>query len=41
MTGERLERRLFAVLAADDPGFGRLMGEDEEGTLARCRTTQT
>ncbi|WP_051382577.1 adenylate/guanylate cyclase domain-containing protein [Bradyrhizobium sp. Tv2a-2] len=36
----RVERRLAAVLAADLAGYGRLMGEDEEGTLARlmaCR----
>jgi class 3 adenylate cyclase len=31
---ERVERRLAAVLAADVAGYSRLMGEDEEGTLA-------
>jgi len=33
--GERVERRLTAILAADVAGYSRLMGEDEEGTLAR------
>jgi class 3 adenylate cyclase/TolB-like protein/Tfp pilus assembly protein PilF len=32
---ERVERRLSAILAADVAGYSRLMGEDEEGTLAR------
>ena len=27
-------RRLAAILAADVAGYSRLMGEDEEGTLA-------
>jgi adenylate cyclase len=31
-------RRLAAILAADVVGFSRLMGQDEEGTLARIRT---
>src|SRR5579883_1421082 len=31
----RAERRLAAVLAADVVGYSRLMGVDEEGTLAR------
>jgi adenylate cyclase len=31
---ERVERRLAAVLAADVAGYSRLMGSDEEGTLA-------
>jgi TolB-like protein/class 3 adenylate cyclase/Tfp pilus assembly protein PilF len=31
---ERVQRRLAAILAADVVGFSRLMGEDEEGTLA-------
>ncbi len=34
MTGERIQRRLAAILAADVAGYSRLMGEDEEGTLA-------
>jgi adenylate cyclase len=32
-----MERRLAAILAADLVGYSRLMGEDEEGTLARLR----
>jgi TolB-like protein len=31
---ERVERRLAAIMAADVAGYSRLMGEDEEGTLA-------
>jgi TolB-like protein len=34
---ERAERRLAAILAADVAGYSRLMGEDEEGTLAALR----
>ena len=34
MPTERVERRLSAVLAADVTGYSRLMGLDEEGTLA-------
>jgi len=37
LAGERLERRLAAVLAADVAGYSRLMGADEEGTLARLK----
>lgn len=37
MTGEHVERRLAAVLAADVAGYSRLMGEDEEGTLSRLK----
>ena len=33
----RVERRLSAVLAADVAGYSRLVGVDEEGTLARLR----
>jgi TolB-like protein/class 3 adenylate cyclase len=33
----RVERRLAAILAADVAGYSRLMGDDEEGTLARFR----
>ena len=33
MAGERVERRLAAVLAADVAGYSRLMGADEVGTL--------
>jgi len=34
---ERAERRLAAILAADVAGYSRLMGADEEGTLARLK----
>jgi len=37
MTEARVERRLAAVLAADVAGYSRLMGADEEGTLARLK----
>ena len=32
---EKVERRLAAILSADVVGYGRLMGADAEGTLAR------
>jgi adenylate cyclase len=35
MAEKRVERRLSAILAADVAGYSRLMGADEEGTLAR------
>jgi adenylate cyclase len=34
---DRVKRRLAAVLAADVAGYSRLMGADEEGTLARLK----
>lgn len=34
MVEERVQRRLAAILAADVAGYSRLMGVDEEGTLA-------
>ena len=37
MAGERVERRLAAILAADVAGYSRLMGQDEEGTLAALK----
>ncbi len=37
MATERVERKLAAILAADVAGYSRLMGADEEGTLARLR----
>ena len=37
MAAERVERRLAAILAADVAGYSRLMGVDEEGTLARLK----
>ena len=38
MPGERVERRLAAVLAADVAGYSRLMGRDEERTHEQLRT---
>jgi TolB-like protein/class 3 adenylate cyclase len=38
LTSERVERRLAAVLAADVAGYSRLMGRDEEGTLAQLKS---
>ncbi len=38
MTEARVERRLAAILAADVAGYCRLMGSDEEGTLATLKT---
>jgi adenylate cyclase len=35
---ERVERKLAAILAADIAGYSRLMGADEEGTLAGLKT---
>jgi adenylate cyclase len=37
MHGERVERKLAAILAADVAGYSRLMHADEEGTLARLK----
>jgi TolB-like protein/class 3 adenylate cyclase len=34
---ERIERKLAAILAADVAGYSRLMGADEESTLARLK----
>jgi hypothetical protein len=36
----RVERRLAAILAVDVAGYSRLMGEDEEGTLAALRAVR-
>ena len=41
MTGERVVRRLAAILAADVAGYSRLMGRDEYGTLARLKAHRT
>ena len=38
MVEGRIERRLAAILAADVAGYSRLMGEDEEGTLATLKS---
>lgn len=37
MAEARVQRRLAAILAADVAGFSRLMGNDEEGTLAALK----
>src|SRR5258707_1458034 len=37
MAEERIHRRLAAILAADVAGYSRLMGADEEGTLAALK----
>jgi class 3 adenylate cyclase len=41
MAEQPVERRLAAILAADVAGYGRLMGADEEGTLARLNAHRT
>src|SRR6202049_558884 len=38
MAEARVERRLAAILCADVAGYSRLMGADEEGTLATLKT---
>ena len=40
LTGERVERRLAAILAVDVAGYSRLMGVDEEGTLAHLKASR-
>src|SRR5947207_2031089 len=35
-----VQRRLAAILAADVAGYSRLMGADEEGTLARLKAAR-
>jgi adenylate cyclase len=40
LTGERVQRRLAAVLAADVAGYSRLMGVDEERTLADLKASR-
>src|SRR6202022_2720996 len=37
---ERVERRLAAILAADVASYSRLMGANEEGTLARLKAVR-
>jgi class 3 adenylate cyclase len=37
MREDRVQRRLAAILAADVVGYSRLMGEDEEATLATLK----
>ena len=41
MSGERVERRLAAILAADVAGYSRLIEANEEGTLARLTALRT
>ncbi len=38
MEREQVNRRMAAILAADVAGYSRLMGADEESTLARLKT---
>jgi adenylate cyclase len=38
LANERVPRRVTAILAADIVGYSRLMGEDDEGTLAQLKT---
>ena len=40
MAEARAHRRLAAILAADVAGYSRLMGIDEEDTLARLKAHQ-
>ncbi|MEH2560555.1 adenylate/guanylate cyclase domain-containing protein [Bradyrhizobium sp. AZCC 2289] len=40
MATERVDRRLAAVLAADVAGYSRLMGANEEDTLARLKAVR-
>src|SRR5258708_14415188 len=37
MAPDQTKRKLAAILAADIAGYSRLMGADEEGTLARLK----
>ena len=37
MSGDRVERRLAAILAADVAGYSRLMGQDEARTLSQLK----
>jgi len=38
MSSERVKRRLAAVMATDVAGYSRLMGRNEEGTLAQLKS---
>ena len=40
MSEARVERRLAAILAVEVAGYSRLMGTDEEGTLAALRAVR-
>jgi class 3 adenylate cyclase len=37
LKGNRAERRISAILAADVVGYSRLMGADDEGTLVQLK----
>ncbi len=39
MAEERVQRRLAAILTADVVGYSRVIGADEEGSLAALKTT--
>src|SRR5437762_11550743 len=41
MASDQTKRKLAAILAADIAGYSRLMGADEEGTLARRKTLRS
>ena len=41
MSERRVERRLAAIMAVDVVGYSRLMGADEEGTLAALKAVST
>ena len=41
MAQEPVQRRLVAILAADVVGYSRLVGADEEGTIARLKDLRT
>src|SRR5260370_22194012 len=41
MAGERAQRRLAAILAADVVGYSRLMQADEAGTLTALKARRT
>ncbi len=41
MPAEPVQRRLAAILAADVVGYSRMMGADEEGTLARLKALRS
>ncbi|MDH3741730.1 MAG: adenylate/guanylate cyclase domain-containing protein, partial [Hyphomicrobiales bacterium] len=40
MSPQHVERKLAAILVADVVGYSRLVGTDEEGTIARLRATR-
>ena len=40
MADSRVEHRFAVILCADVVGYSRLMGTDEEGTLAALRTVR-